>query len=54
MTLIGFNLDGWAVTFEAREASGASNSEVSTQYYAAIRYLDANLDGIICSSQAPD
>lgn len=54
ITLIGFNLDGWAVTFEAREAAGASNAQVSTQYFAAIRYLDSNLDGVVCSSQAPD
>ncbi len=52
--LIGFNLDGWAVTFDAREKAGASRATVSTQYYAALRYLDANLDGVVCSSQAPD
>lgn len=54
MTMIGFNLDGWAVSFDAKEAASASNAQVSTQYYAALRYLDTNMDGVLCSSQAPD
>ena len=54
MELIGFDLRGWAVTFEARELSGASQANVSTQYYAALRYLDTNQDGVLCSPQVPD
>lgn len=52
--LIGLDLDGWAMTFDAREKTGASRANVSTQYYAALRYLDLNFDGVVCSSQAPD
>lgn len=45
---------GWAKSFEARELSGANEAYVSTQYYAALRHLDQNLDGVICSPQIPE
>lgn len=46
--------EGWAKSFEAREIAGADQAFVSTQYYAALRHLDQNLDGVICSAQAPE
>ena len=48
---IGFDIQGWAVSFEARAVSGAIDAFVSTQHYAANRHLDTDLDGVICSSQ---
>lgn len=54
LTLIGFDIDGWAVSFSARDNTAASEAYVSTQYYAALRYLDTNLDGLVCSAQVPD
>ena len=41
---------GWAKSFAAREAVQDSGLNVSTQIYAAIRYLDTNLDGVLCSA----
>lgn len=53
-TEIGISVSGFAKTFEIRDRSGATELYVSTQYYAALNYLDKNLDGIVCSAQLPD
>jgi len=54
LELVGYNLKGWAVSFEARDLVGASQAEVSTQYYAALLYLDSNQDGVVCSPEVTD
>jgi len=46
--------NGIAATFAYREASGADLAMVSTQWYARLHLLDANLDGVICSPQVPE
>lgn len=46
--------NGIAATFDLREERGASNADVNTYLYAANYLLDTNVDGIICSSQAPE
>ena len=51
---IGIYSPGFAKSFEARDFSAAPEAFVSTQYYAALNYLDKNLDGIICNAQVPD
>ena len=48
------SVPGLSKSFAARELSGATEAFVSTEYYAALNYLDKNLDGIICSAQVPD
>lgn len=52
--MIGFNINGWAATFQAARDAGATEAFVSTQHYAKLFELDTNLDGVVCSSQAPD
>jgi hypothetical protein len=46
--------NGIAATFAYREASGADLAMVSTQWYARLHVLDANLDGVICGPEAPE
>jgi hypothetical protein len=46
--------NGIAATFAYREASRADLAMVSTQWYARLHLLDANLDGVICSPQVPE
>lgn len=51
---IGYDISGWAATFQAARSAGATQAFVSTQYYAKLFELDTNLDGIVCSSQVPE
>jgi hypothetical protein len=47
--------NGVAASREYRDDAGAAvASLVSTQWYAKNRHLDTNLDGVICSCQAPE
>lgn len=54
METIGRNINGWAATFQAARNAGATQAFVSTQHYAKLFELDTNLDGVVCSSQAPE
>lgn len=47
-------IPGFAKSFEVRDRLGVADVYVSTQYYAALNYLDRNSDGIVCSVQLPD
>ena len=51
---IGYDIEGWAATFQAARDAGATQAFISTQHYAKLFELDTNRDGVICSSQAPD
>jgi len=46
--------NGIAASFAYREASEADLAMVSTQWYARLYLLDANLDGVICSPEVPE
>ena len=46
--------DGIAATFGKRTISGSQTTMVSTQWYAKLRTLDTNFDGVICSRTSPD
>ena len=46
--------NGIAATFDLREERGAYDADVTTYQYAANYLLDTNMDGIICSGQAPE
>ena len=45
---------GIAATFDLRVEAGAPSAEVSTQWYAKLHRLDVDLDGVICSTEAPE
>ena len=51
---MGWDMPGIAASDEALSSTGASEAHVSTQYYAAMHYLDLNHDGVICSFQVPE
>lgn len=51
---LGWEIPGWAASFEARADTGAQSAFVSTQHYAVMSHLDTNLDGVVCSVEIPD